>query len=124
MAPYVAPQWASWAVAAPESMLLNDAAMLPPPCRWIDCPDGSFLRWNMRTVAYVRPAGRRYQMTIHWRRWTHTGCADSCGQGKRFIEQWIEKQSGHAPSARERLNDEAAGTGAMARGAYPCPQWP
>ena len=64
-------------------------AMLPDQCRWIDCPDGSFLHWNFACIAYVHPNESGWHSTVRWR---GRELACRCGgreQGKRWIERWL-----------------------------------
>lgn len=67
---------------------------LPAAYYWIDSEDGSYLRWNASTVAYVEPEGWRWRTTINWGNRQHTAVAGSLAQGKRWIERWVTGKRG------------------------------
>jgi hypothetical protein len=64
-------------------------AMLPAQCRWIDCPDGSFLHWNFACIAYVHPNESGWHSTVRWRGRELTCKCAGREQGKRWIERWL-----------------------------------
>lgn len=68
--------------------------MLKPACRWLDAPDGSYLYWNYRCVAHVKPAGGHVLTTITWGGRRHLGRAATLEQGKRWVERWVWVQKG------------------------------
>lgn len=80
--------------------------MLPPDCRWIDSPDGSFLHFRYACIASVMADGR---VRIQGYRQTE-GRAASLAQGKRHVARWIAVH-GLPPGkdARRIHADRAAG---------------
>lgn len=72
---------------------------LPPACYWLDHDDGSYLRWNYATVAYVKPEGWRWRTTINWTSRQYTALSASRAQGKRWVERWVSAQKG-SPRAK------------------------
>lgn len=53
---------------------------------WIDNPDASYLQYNARGVAVVKPG----EVVIRWgSREVHGRCG-SIAQGKRYVERWME----------------------------------
>ena len=59
--------------------------MLPPACNWIHSKEGSYLRWNYRTVAIIRMDG-----IVQLQGWglERSVQAASYNQGVRFVMRW------------------------------------
>lgn len=64
--------------------------MLPADYRWLDSPEGSYLRHGYRCVAIVRPGrvtilrGRKSRPELPLE-----GAFGSVEQGKRHVERWV-----------------------------------
>ena len=72
--------------------------MLPPPCRWIDAEDASYLYWNYGCCAKVTADG--------WVSLDEYGIpgehkAANREQGKRFVERFVEKRT--IPAIHKRI---------------------
>ena len=59
--------------------------MLGAAFTWIDNPDASYLRYNTKTVAVVKPG----EVVIRWRNVETGGPCRSIAQGKRYVERWL-----------------------------------
>lgn len=64
-------------------------AMLPTQCRWIDCPEGSFLHWNFACIASVSLNEAGWITMVRWDGRESHCRAGSREQGKRWIERWL-----------------------------------
>lgn len=64
-------------------------AMLPVQCKWIDCPEGSFLHWNFACIASVTLNEAGWITVVRWDGRESHCRAGSRDQGKRWIERWL-----------------------------------
>lgn len=64
--------------------------MLGAAFTWIDSEGVSYLRYNTKTVAVVKPG----EVVIRWRDVETGGPCRSIAQGKRYVERWIGARLG------------------------------
>lgn len=80
----------------PLSAILD--GMRSPAYQWDHFPDTSFLRFNMRQVAYlVRDSADKWPHTIWWQGKQYRATAGSREQAIRWVSAWIDARGGELP---------------------------
>lgn len=72
---------------------------MKPALNWIHTESGSYLHWNYGCVAYVTNDGR---VVIQGWGVRETHPSPSVGQGRKFIERWVERRTGFPGMRRRR----------------------